>query len=1022
MAPKDPVYGPTIAESQGKPKNQAPVQGPSIAESQGKPRQEPAQTKPDTQPAKPTEPKALTPEQQQMAQGLGLLPSTQPQQKPGAASLPDVIAVVNNGPPKDGQTLTLPSGTTMQSNSVPLANGLTGKQTTVTVPGEKPAQPQPNVAYSPQQLAGYFATDSKYSPEQRDRDIALLNQRVMGPQTVEGANALNRAKAEAANRLNSHWDQGALPKLADGTTVMPGLGYSAVQLVNDLSLANTTGPLDERSEQLRKNAQTRLGQHAYTKQNQDEDQFAASLQYAGVDDPARKAEVNRLLALGVPADKVQNMVWRNAVEARGRLQRTNTPLLTPDQAKALDDTPKLYATDPRRTAIPDNSPYSNPNHKFNEGDFRNFLGEMTGLTDFAEGLETGNYGQAAKGAAWATLTLVPGADVALLSKIGQGLRWGGNKFLSEAEAAAMDAERMAILNGERGAIDTTGRGALGAERAGTLYHPWDANPGNSLYVPNPTRPYETAPGTGIRTGEGATPAILDYPKTDQLPWNTHEGIHVPAAPEVKVPPTRGPSNNPWNRPEPDGVLGPGLNGLDPFPLGPQRPRNQIPRRGPGEHGGGGRVDPGTAGAEAGTAPVKWELPPLPPGKTLPPGIERGIDSKGRIFWRDINNKNRRAEKEEWDSASTNIVMRGKLLDEPIGSVETLPARERFMLGEVDVMQNAAMAARNTHQAELTQLIHNRKLMYKEGETFREVEIKDLSRSKAEKTIENLRQSGQLPVGDPDAGRLRVLAGQLSGERGSIDGLSEVRGEIGGDYYVQNVANMEIIYRGSGGYTADRVAIATAPDGTKRVVLLEYKGGGTPDSFSTRQVNVGPGQDLSFEQGTLPYAQDEFLRPGSGPMQELEARYPALAKELREGTTDFDYMVVHTEPGTGKITAYGVDPQTAKSFTLRQPGTASQPPASGNGVAPIAGATPLAGQATTSGSWIGDLAATGLNNLNQWTVAAIPAVVGPLIPLWAPWNNKKLDESIVVNISDPAADTGQPSAREVALTTGYGAHL
>ncbi|MFI9504637.1 hypothetical protein [Nocardia sp. NPDC052566] len=973
MAPRDPVYG------------------PSIAESQGKPRQEPAPTKPDG-------PKALTPEQQRMAQGLGLLPPNQLQQpqKPGPASLPDVVALVDSGPAKDGQTLTLPSGMTMQNESVPLANGLTGEQTTVTVPGAKPSRSQPNVAYSPQQLAGYFATDSKYSPEQRDRDIALVNQTVSGSQTIESADTLARAKADAANRLNSHWNQGALPRLADGTTVLPGPGYNAVQLVNDLSLANTTGPLDKRSEQLRKDAQTRLGLHAYTKQNQDEDQFAASLQYSAHEDPARQAEVNRLLALGVPADEVQTVVWRNAFEARDRLERSSTPLLPPDQAKALGSTPKLYGTDPRRPSVTDNSPYINPNHKFNEVDFRNFLGEMTGLTNLAEGLETGNFGRAAWGAAWATVTLVPGADIAILSNLGKGIgtgaRWVGNKALSEAEFAALtDAERA----------------ALNTERAGTLYHPWDT--GNSLHVPNPARPYEVAPGAGIRTGEGGTPAILDYPKPNELPWNTREGIPVPTAPQVKVPPPRGPSNNPWNRPQPDGVLGPGL---DPFPLGPQRPRNQIPQRGPGQHGSGGQAEPGATGA----VPAKFELPPLPPGKTVPPGIDRRIDSLGRVFWQDAKTGNR-VPKPEWDSASSAVVMRGKLKDESIDAltVTDLPAQVRSRLGELDAMQGAAKAARDRHLSDLDALIKSRDLKLKMPDgTWRDVEIKDLSRSKLDDTVENLQVSGRLAPNDVATARLEQLAGDVTEEKGRITALSEARGEIGGDYYVENVAKMEIIYRGSRGYTADRVAIATAPDGTKRIVLLEYKGGKAPNSFSTRQVDIGGGNKLDFEQGTLPYAQDEFLRPESGPMAALEKYDPALAKQLREGTQDFDYMVVHTEPGTGKITSYAVDPQTAKEFTLAQP----KPSASGSPVA----ATPIAQSISTPLSWIGDLAAPGLNNLNSWATVAIPAVVGPLIPLWTRGNSNKIDESVVVNIRIPAADPGQPSARELAATTGYGAHL
>lgn len=59
------------------------------------------------------------------------------------------------------------------------------------------------------------------------------------------------------------------------------------------------------------------------------------------------------------------------------------------------------------------------------------------------------------------------------------------------------------------------------------------------------------------------------------------------------------------------------------------------------------------------------------------------------------------------------------------------------------------------------------------------------------------------------------------------------------------------------------------------------------------------------------------------------------QELLDGK-DYDYLLVHTEPGTNKITAHEFDPGTAKSFHLVQPGSALMTrPAAGVGATPIA---------------------------------------------------------------------------------------
>ncbi|QQM24320.1 hypothetical protein I7X09_13000 [Rhodococcus sp. P-2] len=68
------------------------------------------------------------------------------------------------------------------------------------------------------------------------------------------------------------------------------------------------------------------------------------------------------------------------------------------------------------------------------------------------------------------------------------------------------------------------------------------------------------------------------------------------------------------------------------------------------------------------------------------------------------------------------------------------------------------------------------------------------------------------------------------------------------------------------------------------------------------VETGVGGKIKVEQVPLPYAQDEFLRLDSKALQALRDYDPRLEQELLDGK-DYDHLLVHTEPGTNKITAY-----------------------------------------------------------------------------------------------------------------------
>ncbi|MER2222612.1 MAG: hypothetical protein ABS976_13525 [Rhodococcus sp. (in: high G+C Gram-positive bacteria)] len=63
-----------------------------------------------------------------------------------------------------------------------------------------------------------------------------------------------------------------------------------------------------------------------------------------------------------------------------------------------------------------------------------------------------------------------------------------------------------------------------------------------------------------------------------------------------------------------------------------------------------------------------------------------------------------------------------------------------------------------------------------------------------------------------------------------------------------------------------------------------------------------GGKIKVEQVTLAYVQDEFLRLDSKALQAQRDYDPRLEQELLDGK-DYDYLLVHTEPGTNKITAY-----------------------------------------------------------------------------------------------------------------------
>ncbi|WP_137876116.1 hypothetical protein [Rhodococcus sp. Q] len=914
--------------------------------------------------------------------------ASQPQQPPPAGGTEDLMAWMQDETPT-GQSVTLPSGTTMRTDLVPLGNKLIGETTTATLPAGSPTVVStPGVAISPEQMAGLFATDAAYTPADRDRDLALLNgRRGYGPYTEAGAAAEAAARQAATARLNAHWDQSALPAFTDGSIVVPGLDYSAVQLANDLSVASTTGNLDDRSTQLRREAQQRLEKNAYTKKEQDDDQIAAQIHYLPPDDP----RIKDLRAQGLSPAQAQNVIFQRSLAARDRLDHAHIELLSPAQVKQLENKPRLYAADPNNPGIPYDIP-DEPGLDLDHHNLDDVIGDFIGLNDLTEGIVDGNVGQALWGGVNTALTLAEGpigkGVSTLAGKVGARVA----KWVDEGLEVAPEALRLAEAE-------------VAAQKAfGVSPFPIQSLPGAAQAFPDVPTPF-LADGPLV----GSRPGIVDYPKPEELPSYTH-GIEAPVAVAPRtIPPVRGPGllSSPLARFDESGLPIGMLEDPIVYMGGPKpgRPGDIIPRRSPGEH-----VNVRSNSVET-LIPWTGKTDETPIGY-WPVGVY--ASPKTGQWYRRVPGQSlpKTVDMPSWAKGPSDTIMFGKLVEDPIAVIRTgLPGYEQRMLDEINVLQNHGKAARDQAELELEGFMGNHPMRIKNRDgTFRELTIDDLSKKKLRETLNRLRNQHQYGTGDVD--RLEILASDLSTRRGAVTDLSERRGEIGGDYFAAQ-AGIEIIHRGSGKYTADRVGVFTDAAGNKRVVLLEYKGGAKPNSLSSRgDVNeTGVGGEIRVEQGTFPYAQDEFLRKDSEALQALRDYDPQLAQRLLDGE-DFDYVLVHTEPGTNKITAYEFDPGTAKSFHLTQPESALTPtPAAGVGAPPIA-----------PPQWITDLRSSGLNNLNTWTALALPALA-PLTGLaWLANTDEKVDQSMVVNISMPQPPVTDVDPREAGKVLTYGAHI
>ncbi|WP_216912799.1 hypothetical protein [Nocardia noduli] len=664
---------------------------------------------------------------------------------------------------------------------------------------------------------------------------------------------------------------------------------TVVQVDEGPQWSRTTTPSGERS---REAAGPLLGRSIYGSQDQDYDQVYANLQYLPIDDELRKKEVDRLLAAGIPASQVQNVLWQKAVDARSRLASAGISLLTVEQARALEATDRSYPTDPRRPFVPDHSPYVSPSHKFNEGDFRELLGDFTGLNDLQEGLLDGNYGQAAFGAGMTILTFTPGA---VFKPLGKGLSHLGGKLFGETEQVL--AAELGTL-GKSGA--TGGRaGAAGAEGSPAFNATWKLNPETSPFIPEPANPYNAGThlgaGAGARAGDEAVPAILDYPKPGELPWNTREVIQPPVTTpmlEGKVPPARGPSHNPWNRPEPNGILGSGLADLDPFPLGPQRPRIQIPRRDnvPGAHGSGphgGR--PGVGSEPGGMGPGEnpenfWDL-------VMPAENGKYRWKKSGTYDGEFHYGGRYA-----DLPKQELHYKAKVYDPTPGKAQ-LAEDNPFVRARQNAVDDTT-ALQDKMQSKLDE-IQKGANESQTTVTFRETiggGREDVFRDLEESFPDKLDQIIELRASvKPYHIKVNELA-RASEDMGEVGAIAEAFADTAMDYELVSID------RGPG--VLDLVFVSKV---NGKTLVVDAKGGGRPNLGKGASIESGefPGERVKALEGTTPYVLDRMRRqPGlREKFQELDREHGwNLEQQLGDNPdlSNFEYRATQTDP-SGKIT-------------------------------------------------------------------------------------------------------------------------
>lgn len=949
---------------------------------------------------------ALTPEEMKLFPGLQQTLQN-PEDKTTSAVqglLPNIAKIPEVEP---GRTATFPGGATVNNSQVRLPNGLTGIKSEVTIPGvSEPVEIAPGLSYSPQQLAGLFSTDDSYTVEQRDRDLALLNgPRTMGPYTAAALAAEAAAKAAATERLNAHWNQKALQGGADGSTVVPGLGYSPTQLANDLSLAGTRGNLDEASERLRQEARDRLNAHAYTKQSQDEDQLAAYNQYLPFDDPRRVAEVQRYIDSGLTPDQAQNAVWRNAVDARNRLILAGIPLLDSAQVEQLDSTPRAYTTDPRRQYIPNNSPFEGKPHDFTEAEFRNLLGDLTGLNDLSAGLENGDYGQAAIGGLWTLLNFTPGV---FFKPAMAGFRSLG-RWADEIPAAAGPPAA-----GLGNSVRVGYGGQEAGEGASVLYQPWDSRPGVSGYVPEGSAAGipeqlpiqvilpDNPSGVSLLPEHPAGGRPSPMPEPPSNPTNARGTSPAPAE-QVDLgysmngqPSVHGPAVSPWRQPPPN-VTRPWDPDYQPFGWG------QVPDRRPGWYRRYGRSDEpgahnGPQRANNGHGPDSETVPYTGPSHEAPPGVlpvgVREVGEGSTLRWYDENVKGF-VSMPEWAKVPPNKYAKAQHTPEEQFSL-TPGARAKISevqaaRNEQDIVVDGLRAERDKVARELGLDPDKLTDKYLDGQRL------TLERKYSLAEIQHLENAmSAVNKAEYQANKLTETMGNIAAR----DYIHQMGGEV--------ITGLDDAVTGAG--KLDVVGIVGG-----KLVVVEAKGGGA--HLGTRLVTGEPGQMIRVQQGTPQYLK-WMLDNDPELVKALKDR--GLLETVRNGEMEVVYDLVRYNPKVG-------NPQWARFNIEDIPAVPSEAiqiiPQPGLPAAAPAAAVPQASEIAAPPPWLESAAQSVRSTLNAQIGVAAP-VLGAVAAGLAGGHSRytAADQSLTVNISAPVRPIGTVTDRELYQFLTYGSGI
>ncbi|MFI1920156.1 hypothetical protein [Nocardia sp. NPDC020380] len=792
--------------------------------------------------------------------------------------------------------------------------------------------------------APLFGTGTDYTAAQRDADLATVSN-YLHP-TVQGPRDYNAYNA-ATQRLDHHYIGGLTVPGKDTDVVRTGPGYTGVQAADDLYTSGLTGPLTPYQDKQRQQALDRLKPYFYDVNAQHRDQVFA--QWAtpelclvpgaatppSYDPPDREKLIQQLVADGIPNGNPRP-TWKQAdayvtAQTNDAVARLNTAGIAIDPAIAAQYMNQPMAADPHYPNRLEPLLHVNlPSDDRIVSAFEKAFGDNVDSIPALAGINGLNQmGQSWKDLGVATESILAVAPVTsgladLLARANGGHLPGMSGPYQPYQNAADMAKGFTDWNDFRHGDIESGIGTLVGNLAGGAVTGavTDGLGGVAGAAARAAKAgiLDSATADTVVTAAGQAAnrirsGLADSIEPDHYPTIDRTGNNAGAA--------KGKPDDPDSIRQriADGIRGSGAAAADPAanPLVDQ-PEAREPSPTGSAARDSGDADPDVPRLVTYTqdADGMWHAIDRDGNPhDLRPGVRPIVDKNGTTRWYD----SKRTDADGNPLRPTNTSMpewaakkKSSIIDAPEyrgdpTSMSPFPESFRDKRAGIDAQQNTDIATRKNIEKGINPIIDRMTIKGEDGNP-RKVTIDDLSKTKLDDTIAKLKNSGS--YSGTQVNKLQNLAKDLTAIKGAITDRSEERGQLGGDFYTQ-VENLKTIYEGKGPLNPDRVAIRTMPDGTKRVVLIEEKGGGYPQ-LGTRDVD-----GLNAQQGSAAYGRNEFLRKDSKALAALRAHDPELADSLLAGDTDFEYVLVETKPGANTITVTPFEPGRGNdsiSHTLR----------------------------------------------------------------------------------------------------------